>query len=60
MAALILTFMGALFLGGGAWFVLGSRFRLDSDDEKNDLLNFCVYYFGALPASFVLVFFGLG
>lgn len=60
MAALFLTFIGALFIGGAIWFALGSRFRIVEDDEKNELLNFYVYYFGALPVSFVLVFFGLG
>lgn len=60
MAALILTLLGALFLGGGAWLGLGNRFNLDANEERNDLLNFLAFYVGALPVSFVLVFFGVG
>ena len=60
MAAVLLTFIGALFLGGGLWFVLGSRFRLSRDEDENDRLNVALFIIGSLPVSFVLVFFGLG
>lgn len=60
MAAILLTFIGALFLGSGFWFALGSRFRLSSDEDENDRLNVALLIVGSLPVSFVLVFFGLG
>ena len=60
MAVLILTLLCSLFLGSALWFVFGSRFRLDVEQEANELLNFFVYYVGTLPVSFVLIFFGLG
>ncbi|NKC01026.1 MAG: hypothetical protein GKR90_21375 [Pseudomonadales bacterium] len=60
MAAIVLTFIGSLFLGGGLWFVVGSRFRFSPDDEQNERLNFALFFVGTLPVSFVLVFFGLG
>ena len=60
MAAILLTFIGSLFLGGGLWFALGNRFRLSDEEDQNDRLNFILFYVGSLPISFVLVFFGLG
>jgi len=60
MAALFLTLICSLFLGGAIWFIVGSRFNFDADERKNEMVNFYVYYFGSLPVSFVLVFFGLG
>jgi hypothetical protein len=60
MGVLILTLLSSLFLGGGLWFLLGDRFELDLDKEKNSLLNFLVFLVGTLPISFVLIFFGLG
>ena len=60
MAAIVLTFIGSLFIGGGLWLALGSRFRLSFDDEQNERLNFVLFFVGTLPVSFVLVFFGLG
>ena len=60
MAATVLTFFGALFLGGGLWLMIGSRFNFDPDSDRNDLLNFIALFVGAIPVSFVLVFFGLG
>ena len=61
MAAVVLTIIGALFIGGGAWLALGSRFKLNPDDaENNDLLNAIAYFFAAIPVSFVIVFFGIG
>lgn len=60
MAALVLTMICSLFIGAGLWFAIGSRFRLDEEDEKNQLMNFLVYFVGTIPISFVLIFFGLG
>ena len=60
MAALVLTFFGALFIGGGLWFALGSRFEFDADPERNELKNFIALVVASIPVSFVLVFFGLG
>ena len=60
MAALVLTFFGALFIGSGLWFALGSRFEFDADPERNELKNFIALVVASIPVSFVLVFFGLG
>ena len=60
MAVLILTLITSLFIGGALWFVLGSRLKLSTDDEQNQLLNLIAYMLGALPVAFVLIFFGLG
>lgn len=60
MAAVLLTLIGSLFIGGGLWLALGSRFNLSDDAEQNERLNFFLFYVGTLPVSFVLVFFGLG
>ena len=60
MAAVILTLIGSLFIGGGLWLGLGSRFNLSADEEQNERLNFFLFYVGSLPVSFVLVFFGIG
>ncbi|MEM7000987.1 MAG: hypothetical protein AAF529_09375 [Pseudomonadota bacterium] len=60
MGVLILTLLGGLFIGGALWLLLGSRFNFDQDQEVNDLINFVLFFCGALPLSFVLVFFGIG
>ena len=60
MGILILMLLSSLFLGGGLWFLLGNRFQLDLDEEKNSLFNFLLFFAGTLPLSFVLIFFGLG
>jgi len=60
MAVLILTLITSFFIGGALWFVLGSRLKLSTDDEQNQLLNLIAYMCGAIPVAFVLIFFGLG
>ncbi len=60
MAAFILTMILSLFLGGLVWFLRGSRFGLSEDEDTNDLLNFGVYFVGAVPLCFVIVFFVIG
>ena len=50
----------SLFLGGLVWFLRGSRFGLSEDEDTNDLLNFGVYFVGAVPLCFVIVFFVIG
>ena len=60
MAAVLLTLIGSLFIGGGLWLALGSRFNLSADAEQNERLNFLLLYVGSLPVSFVIVFFGIG
>lgn len=60
MAAILLTMICSLFIGGGLWLALGSRFSLSDDEEQNERLNLILFFVGSLPLSFVLVFFGLG
>ena len=60
MAVVLLTVIGAFFLAGLVAMIVGSRFRLDADEQRNDALNFVGYFLGALPIAFVIVFFGLG
>ena len=60
MAALILTLILTFLLGGGLWFLLGSKLSLTAEARENDLANLLVYFLGLLPVSFVLVFFGIG
>ena len=60
MAAFVLTLATSLFIAGGQWFAIGSRLKLSSDAQQNELLNFAAYFLGALPVSFVLIFFGIG
>ena len=60
MAALILTLILSFVIAGLLWFTLGSRIALAEDSSENDLANLVLYAFGALPVSFVFVFFGLG
>ena len=57
MAAILLTLIGSLILGGLLWLVLGSRFRFDSDPRQNDLLNLGGYVLVLLPFVFIVVFF---
>ena len=59
MAAVILTLILSFMLGGTAWLGGGSRLRIKSDTQRNDLLNFLSYSLIALPVVFVVVFFVL-
>ena len=60
MAAFILTMATSLFISGGLWMWLGSRFSFSADPQQNEALNFAAYFIGSLPLSFVLIFFGVG
>ncbi len=60
MAAFILTMILSLFLGGIVWFAAGSRFAFSEEQDRNDLLNFGAFFIGAVPLSFVIVFFVIG
>ena len=60
MAALILTLILSFVIAGLLWFTLGSRVALAEDSRENDLVNLVLYALGALPVSFVIVFFGIG
>ena len=60
MAALILTLILSFVIAGLLWFTLGSRVALAEDSSGNDLVNLVLYALGALPVSFVIVFFGIG
>jgi hypothetical protein len=57
MAALILTLILSFVIAGLLWFTLGSRIALAEDSSENDLANLVLYALGALPVSFVIVFF---
>jgi hypothetical protein len=57
MAALILTLILSFVIAGLLWFTLGSRIALAEDSSENDLANLVLYALGALPVSFVVVFF---
>jgi hypothetical protein len=50
----------SFFAGGGLWLALGSRIGFSEVPEQNDALNLLAYVAGALPLSFVVVFFGIG
>ena len=60
MAALILTLLLSFVIAGLLWFTLGNRIALAEDSSENDLVNLVLYALGALPVSFVIVFFGIG
>ena len=60
MAALILTLILSFVIAGLLWFTLGSSIALAEDSSENDLANLVLYALGALPVSFVIVFFGIG
>ena len=60
MAAFVLTLIMSLFVAAVVWFIIGSRVEFSPDENHNDLLNFLAYYAGAIPVSFVIVFFGIG
>ena len=60
MAALILTLILSFVIAGLLWFTLGSRIALAEEGSENDLANLVLYALGALPVSFVIVFFGVG
>ena len=60
MAALILTLILAFVMSGLLWFVVGSRIQFVDYSRENDLANLVIYGLGALPVSFVIVFFGIG
>jgi hypothetical protein len=47
-------------MAGLLWFIAGSRIQFVGDSRENDLANLVVYGLGALPVSFVIVFFGIG
>ena len=57
MAALILTLILSFIIAGLLWLTLGSRIALAEDSSENDLANLVLYALGALPVSFVIVFF---
>lgn len=57
MAATILTFALTLIIAGSTWALLGAKFKLADDPERNSLLNLVTYYVGLLPVIFVIVFF---
>ncbi len=57
MAATVLTLALTFIVGGLGWLVMGARFQLTADPERNDLLNLMVYVGALLPVIFVLVFF---
>ena len=60
MGVFILTLALSLFIAGGIWLTVGSRLQLSEDENQNEWLNFAAYYLGAVPLSFVLIFFGIG
>jgi hypothetical protein len=60
LGVLVLTIALALFISGPLWWILGSRFAMSEDEQRNQLLNFAAYFVGSLPVSFVLIFFGIG
>jgi hypothetical protein len=47
-------------MAGLLWFFVRSRIQFVDDSRENDLANLVIYGLGALPVSFVIVFFGIG
>ena len=56
MAAAALTLILTFLAAGAAWLGLGSRVRLNEDEQINSLLNLGLYYLLGLPMIFVIVF----
>ena len=60
MAALVGTLIVGFVMAGLRWFVGGSRGQVGGDSRESDWANLVIYGLGALPVSFVIVFFGIG
>ena len=60
MAAAALTLALTFVAAGGIWLGLGAKFRLNEDEQVNDLLNLILYYTLCLPAVFAVVFTVIG
>ncbi len=57
MAATILTLVLSFVVGGAVWLGVGTRLKIKSDTQQNDLLNFLSYTLIALPLVFTVVFY---
>jgi ABC-type methionine transport system permease subunit len=57
MAAVILTLVLSLMVGGAIWLLVGAGFSLHEDKERNELLNLIVFIGASLPVVFLIVFF---
>lgn len=60
MAAAALTLALTFVAAGGIWLGLGAKFRLNEDEQVNDLLNLILYYALCLPAVFAVIFTVIG
>ena len=57
MIAVILALVISFLIGGVAWLLAGSRLKLNTDKEVNEVLNLIAYVGIALLPVFLGVFF---
>lgn len=57
MIAVVLSLVLAFLVGGTVWLAVGSRLRLNEDQDVNEVLNLVTYVSLALLPVFLGVFF---
>ena len=60
MAALVLSLVLSVVMGGVLWLMIGSRLEIKDERAYNDLMNVCVYTVFLIPPNFLFVFFVVG
>ncbi|TVS19114.1 MAG: hypothetical protein EA417_01365 [Gammaproteobacteria bacterium] len=55
MAAILMSVVLAVVVGGIGWLLLGNRFTLDPDAHQNEMLNLGLYVAIAFVPVFVIV-----
>ncbi len=59
MTAIALTFIVNFMLAAVLWLLLGTKFQLAPEAQRNDVLNIASYFLILLPFVGLLVFFGI-
>ena len=60
MAALVLSLVLSVVMGGVLWLMIGSRLEIKDERAYNDLMNVCLYVVFLIPPNFLFVFFVVG
>ncbi|MEM7219283.1 MAG: hypothetical protein AAF515_13035 [Pseudomonadota bacterium] len=60
MAGVVLSLVLALLASAVLWLIIGPRLEVSPHVEQNRMLNFVVYFIGALPIAIAAVFYFFG
>lgn len=55
MAAVVMSLVLAVIVGGIGWLLLGNRFELDADPHQNEILNLGLYVALSFLPVFILI-----